>query len=615
MSATLLVVVWAAVAGAAGSPSCETEATKFKSVKAKARWIVHLDGTVEIEPSPDPIIVFDAPNKGELFVSVEAAGGRQLLCGKVTPGALYEIPLKLDDTAPATLLTVTMSGAQTGEEEERWRQQGDAVRSANWARTTLIEHQAVDNALGLPRIVAELNEYSADWNKRRLDELKKLIQEASTQAAKSSVCGPGSDGSPSRARCGRADDVLKALGKLMEQLATHTAPPKNDMEAARRRAEIDVAVAKLETKHKVSLGEIQKYCAQTAPVLRWFDDPRHAVLNVVQFPLGGAGTTVHRIVWKGGKKTFKGQEPESTVSFIISSVPHGTEMTVEVKERTGSKKDVADVLAGFLAVVLKKFPDAKYLESFKHFGFNEAWDQRYSQACEDLEPKQPATVVPLEPYSSRAYTLTEMPAATVDVLFCEGKTCPKDISTVTRAEVRPTASPSWTILAEVGFNGAITTEDPGWTMGDPQFESTGGASGPETLFELRYPRDVRRLFTGSLLIGSRFCDDKWFVGGGPTLLVGSGGGALTQLNARLGRQLSRGLYLTFGGGVRFVPTATDYKPGDLIAVTGTAGTAKAPESFRTTQTLLPVVSLGLSFDLGVLGSAADSLVASMGATK
>ncbi|KFE58465.1 hypothetical protein DB31_4885 [Hyalangium minutum] len=614
MGVAIVVLAWTTLAGATVDPKCD--ASRFaKPPGSAARWTVNVDGTVDVGPSPEPLIRFEADGPAPLTVSVEATGERQLLCGQVTPGTLYQLPLKPDDKSPQTVLTIKLSGnARNPLEQQRWDEQAEAVRSENLLRTTLIEAQAVDDALDLKPLREQMRDYGQDVSQpppRKLStDVAAVLKEAQARAS----CGPGYLGSPVLARCARAQEVASALYSLTQQMSRYGTAPADDSETARREFELQVAWLRLKplTEGTFTPKEIQSYCAEIAPKLLWFDAPEQVLLNVIQVPFGGPDTTVHHIVWKRGKHTVKNQKPERAVSFVISSAPHGTDITVEAKERTGEKRDIAQILSGFAAIILRTLPAGPPL---KGYAADKEWTEAegFSEACKDLKPKPPSNIAPLEPLTSHAYVLAEMPDATVDILFCEGKTCPKDVSTITRAEVKPRPSASWALLAEFGLNSALAKSDAGWAMGAPRFESTGGASGPETLFELRYPFDARRLVTGSLLLGSRFCDDTWFVGAGPTLLVGSGGGALTQLNVRAGVRLRRGLYFTFGGGMRFVTVATDYSPGDLIAMPGAAGTAKAPEGFRTAQTVVPVVSAGLSFDLAVLGTAADSLVSVIGA--
>ncbi|EPX58203.1 hypothetical protein D187_004240 [Cystobacter fuscus DSM 2262] len=610
MGVAIVVFTWMVVSGTPVNLNCE-EPLVEATTGGNPRWKIHLDGTAEVDPGGEPLIVFDDLGAEPLSVSVEAAGGRQVLCGRPESGKPYGLNLKKDDHSPQTLLTVRFLGeARTSEEKDLLAMQATTLRLAHLPRTVLIEAYALDTKLGLSGLSKKVKEYKNNVQVSPPKDLVREVETALTDAKARESCGSSVQGSPTHAQCQRAQAVNGALSSLMQDLES-TPRPTTRLDIERAESRIELALQKLETVLEFKPEEIQSYCEQVAPALLWFDNPAHAVLNVVQVPFGGLGTTVHRIGWGRGKHPIKNQTPGSAVSFIISNVPHGTDISVEARERTGQKKDVAELLSGFAAVVLRALPSATHL-IVGHEGTKYLPPAIASTACPKVDPKPPPNFAPLEPRSSRAYVLAEMPEATVDILFCEGKTCPKDTSTVTRAEVKPTVSPSWTLLAEVGLNGAIPTADPGWAMGAPRFESTGGAAGPETLFELRYPLDVRRLVTASLLFGWRFHDDKCFLGFGPTLLVGSGGGALTQLNLRAGNRISKGLYFTYGVGVRFVPVATDFRPGDLLAVTGTGSTAKAPESFRTDHTGMLVVTGGLSFDLAVLGTAADSLVASMG---
>lgn len=150
---------------------------------------------------------------------------------------------------------------------------------------------------------------------------------------------------------------------------------------------------------------------------------------------------------------------------------------------------------------------------------------------------------------------------------------------------------------------------------EPEYQSIGGTAGPETIYELRYPFDVRRHVSASLLIGARYCE-RFFSGFGPTLLIGSGGGALTQWDivpVAYTPTWARGLYVTPSVGLRVVKYATDVNSGSRVPAAGTADVAKPPALGRTDSRPVVVLSLGIGFDLSVVGAAADSLLTSMGA--
>lgn len=348
--------------------------------------------------------------------------------------------------------------------------------------------------------------------------------------------------------------------------------------------------------------ERSEYCAKPFAAFVWARSDDHIYLNHVQLPVLSSKLEPHAVGWGTGPESFTAPEA-GTVGLLIHHVPNDQVVTVEARERKAEKRqELADVLGRILAITFRASTGGGPMAL--------AGRPPRSLACarQPVTPVVPADAAPLYPTSTRAFVLARMPNTTVDVLVCGAKPCPAavdDVAVATSAVLQP-SGPRWALLAE--FAGNL-----GGRIAEPQFESIGGPVGPETVFELRYPLDIRRHFTASLLIGGLLCDDLLFVGGGPTLLIASGGGALTQWNLRAGVRLTRGVYLLAGGGVRFVPEATDFVEGQRVPVTGAAEAAAAPAKFRTHQGIVGVGSLGLALDLAVLADAGASVLEAMGA--
>jgi hypothetical protein len=189
-----------------------------------------------------------------------------------------------------------------------------------------------------------------------------------------------------------------------------------------------------------------------------------------------------------------------------------------------------------------------------------------------------------------------------------------------RASLTPSRKKSWTMIAEVtlgvGLLSRYTADAGPWEPFEiespPSFDPVNRGDGPDQLYQLKLKSDPRNAISTSLILG-RYYTDRWFFGLGPSLLVGTAGGAFTQWNMRWAYRLGdKGAYLTLGPSVRFLSAPVDYNVNDRVSVTKPAsGTATAPvvRSYYTPELQFDI---GLGLDIGTLGAVAADTIKSFG---
>jgi hypothetical protein len=107
---------------------------------------------------------------------------------------------------------------------------------------------------------------------------------------------------------------------------------------------------------------------------------------------------------------------------------------------------------------------------------------------------------------------------------------------------------------------------------------------------------------------------RWGIGAGPTLLWGSGTNGTAQEWLLDGlwsppwwdSTLDK-LYVTAGVGFRFVPALIGDQAGETVSVPRTNGSAPVPAGPTTRTRAAPVFSIGLGFDLALIGKAVSTI--------
>lgn len=232
-------------------------------------------------------------------------------------------------------------------------------------------------------------------------------------------------------------------------------------------------------------------------------------------------------------------------------------------------------------------------------------------------------VPPFGAFETESQIFTDLdPKHQVDLVACTGDSCTavddKDVHG--RVTITPSRKGSLTLLVEATVGFGVRSKygwpwDPGRTtftlQNAPTFDPADVGDGPDQLFQLEQRVDPRNAVSTGLIIGCYF-KDKWLVGGGPALLVGTAGGAFTQWDVRFARSIGKGVFVTFGPSLRFLPVYTDYGLDQQVSVTkSSTGTAAAPTG-RTYYSPELQFDVGFGIDIGTLGSAAADTIKSFG---
>lgn len=219
-----------------------------------------------------------------------------------------------------------------------------------------------------------------------------------------------------------------------------------------------------------------------------------------------------------------------------------------------------------------------------------------------------------------------------DLVACAGDPCTgadDDKNVKARASLVPDRTGSWTMLVEATLGIGLLSRythwsDPSWHSvfserfdieSAPAFDPVGRGDGPDQIYQLESHSDPRNAVSTGLVVGC-YVKDRWLVGAGPALLVGTSGAAFTQWDARAAYRLGdRGVFITFGPSLRFLPVPADYRLGDTVSVAKSAmGTASAPTD-RTYYTAELQFDVGVAIDIGTLGAAAADTIKAVGGKK
>jgi hypothetical protein len=246
-------------------------------------------------------------------------------------------------------------------------------------------------------------------------------------------------------------------------------------------------------------------------------------------------------------------------------------------------------------------------------------------AANDVASCQP-DATPLAERGTRVVELRPIDRRHVsNVSVCDDAECPGDGDANVRGRVKLAPSPRgrWAVMTELSFGVGVAgwhLADRGQAVGfeaqtDPVFEPILGARGPEQVFELHQRANPRNAVTTSLLL-ARHVTDRWFVGAGPSLTIGTGGAALGQLGVRAGRELGdTGVYVTLGASARFVDAPELYAIGDRVTLAQTEGMTSSAPAFASHTAVLVQAEIGLSIDLALIVAGVSDVFSAVGGTR
>jgi hypothetical protein len=312
-----------------------------------------------------------------------------------------------------------------------------------------------------------------------------------------------------------------------------------------------------------------------------------------------------------------------SVGVVVVSVPAGDATSFGVHRGARLTLELATLIKTFVGAALPRVPGAGFLpkraihtatcDPFCGELMDMPKVQIPSLICERDGSLRFDDAAPLASGTdSRAHVLKRLDRNhTVDVAMCRGDNCTgaeDDKAVKARVRLRPSRAGAWSLVVEVAGGAHCTRDGCDFeSLSKPAFQPILGPAGPDQVFEMQQDTDPRDVISTSLLLGPRL-GNRFFVGVGPTLFVGAGGGAFTQWNVRGGYELGDGVFFTAGLGLRWVDMPKDYEIGERISVP--RGMSAPP--LRTYGEVVPQFSLGLGVDLATLGAAATDVYRALG---
>ena len=316
--------------------------------------------------------------------------------------------------------------------------------------------------------------------------------------------------------------------------------------------------------------------------------------------------------------------PAGSAAIIVAGKPVSETVAFEVRKREPIvRTSPADVIARFLQSALplvKSMVAAGVVPPVAIEG--------RTFACDKVTALVDVAAPPVSGRETATFLALGLEDTAVqEVLVCADAKCPGDQSdpkVKNRIQLVPSEGNHLAVMVEfaanVSFNLSSSTgkADQAPTRASfgplaPSFEPVGGLTGPDQVYQLRYRSDFRQGFSTGMLLAYVF--GRGMVGLGPSLLLGTGGGALAQFNVRVGLRVATGVYITFGPGVGVVKRAVDYQEGDELTVPRPApDAAKAPE-FRQQDQAALTLGLGVALDLASVVTSGIDLVKSFGGSK
>lgn len=215
-------------------------------------------------------------------------------------------------------------------------------------------------------------------------------------------------------------------------------------------------------------------------------------------------------------------------------------------------------------------------------------------------PDYPLTV--LAPYTSVVGTSAVIGGELAhdkvyDITACRG-VCAKtgaDSTVLAQGKIQSKPGWGWSVVGTINYDG-----QPFRPVREYQWVPSTPLPMQPQVYRLSRVAAPLESFSSSLLLGGRSPEGTWFIGGGPTILFGSGSGRLAQWTLDVLWSPAKKLYIGGGVGFRLVN----------VPIAGTEGM----EVFATTTPALPtrtsaeaVLTIGVGFDLSIVGDAATTL--------
>ncbi|MDC0711425.1 hypothetical protein POL68_23340 [Stigmatella sp. ncwal1] len=585
---------------------------------------------VQFDLGPEP----EESERREGFVSIEWVKPRDSswrVCGKVKNGVTYRLPDALP-VGDEDKLVVRLYDLPRGEAEQKRSMALRDAREKELLTPALVERERA--ALrGQPwlRKIAEVAEQLADVPPPPggVKELATAVEDALATLDQLLGC-PQNEAEMNaepplfRELCAEAVRIRTSLDGVARRLIRYqNALGAREFQSQRAALLVDLqeAARKLDAGGQPE-GEVRDAHCQAVAVLSWLrEDSAARWVAQVELPLASPGEVVS-VQYKTG--AVHAVRPLGTpLAVLVQKVPAAEQLGSLVssgkrQQQQGLSQSLADFVMFAARALGVAGPGSRVLGVApidpQGSPLAPKVDRRWpTLVCETPGFKIDAGSEPLSSWGTRSLFIGRLEAGAETVLhICDKSPCdakpdnPQLRNTVT---LEPEWESSFPVLVELAGTAAPVK---GLSFGSPKYEPIGGPSGPQRIYELGSTYEAQDAFSVSLLFGYQF-HRRLALALGPSVLVGASGGIFSQLNLRMGVEVSRGAWFTFGPSLRFVKSATGDAPlGSRITVDNRDG-AKVPEP-RTEYRPRLGLSLGVSVDVSTLAEAGKGLLKAVGVT-
>lgn len=317
---------------------------------------------------------------------------------------------------------------------------------------------------------------------------------------------------------------------------------------------------------------------------------------------------------------------DSLVTAWATYLPPDTNASFMWAAGESTAPDAFKALGGFLAVLASRAPvGTKAMRQPPPDIDQKVLGLTSAESCADIQVGPvPSPWEPLAKYETRART-----SATLDgqnllrdrvytVYACSGECIltGNEKNIVAKAQARTPAGLALTLLGAMAYDFRLS--HPTKQFGDFRWVPTSLSGNTQQVFQLAEVSQPLQSISTTLLLTLLLPEcgaGRFGIGGGPSILFGSGSGALKQWTLNLvwaplrsiDANLTDKIFLTAGVGFRLVDKLLTQNVGDRLVLDRTNQQTPSLPTIATSWDTVSVFSVGLAVDLSVLGDAATAV--------
>lgn len=363
-----------------------------------------------------------------------------------------------------------------------------------------------------------------------------------------------------------------------------------------------LAEAKAALPEKLLMGkDLDAHCDDLALITWLRDAPLRPVVRA-EIPVLRGRDRLEIVSFGGGDTTLNPLWNHQNLGVLLVNAPNGIKLSTAIKRTAVASTSPVEILAKFLSIAVGAGTrSGGALDSTLCLNR----EATLVDAKTETLAEQTTRAIAFAPFSSDYRT---------GIAICSGAKCSSgadDEAVRNRLDISSRAIFGLTLMVEQSANALLNPRHA--HLSKPRLEPVGGTLGPDQLFQLSYATDPKDFFATSVLLAVRWWNVA--VGFGPAFIIGTNAALFSQWSARVMFSFVRGVFVTLGVGVRFVPTAFDYPADTVFSVPRTSGQDATPPSLRTRDTEQWLGGVGVALDLALLADAGAGLLKAIGATK